>query len=373
MQLDQVLSALQAPTRKRPAGAAARALDRASRARARAAYNRSIPYWKPAYRDSAIVADALQGTRGPRPRALHRNEAGETAAALDRNRDRSSSRSIVDFDTTAATLAAHDRQLSAAVAELPRTLSAADAGAAHPEPPRSRPCGGLIRDARPAVRSTDPTIDASRPVRQAGPRPRLRARAARALARPAPARAAADDAQEAHRCRSSSRSARRRAARTRSILPWTQGHDRGQDVPRPAARSTRRRRSRCPASPARAAPATPTASGSGSCSPRRSSPTRSAPTRFFFTGQPLQGVNPPVPQNHKRSPLRPDVPCETQQPPDLRTIPRPAPQGFDPQPAPSLDQRRSRCRTPSTCCARDLKAAGPRPQGLRRAGHGCRS
>jgi hypothetical protein len=59
--------------------------------------------------------------------------------------------------------------------------------------------------------------------------------------------------------------------------------------------------------------------------------------RFFFTGNPIQGVNPPVPQNHKRSPLRPDVPCETQQPPDLRTIPQTGPNGF-PLPAPSLDQ-----------------------------------
>ncbi len=67
--------------------------------------------------------------------------------------------------------------------------------------------------------------------------------------------------------------------------------------------------------------------------------------RFFFTGNPIQGVNPPVPQNHKRSPLRPDVPCETQQPPDLRTIPQTGPSGF-PLPAPSLDAaRRSRCRT----------------------------
>jgi hypothetical protein len=59
--------------------------------------------------------------------------------------------------------------------------------------------------------------------------------------------------------------------------------------------------------------------------------------RFFFTGNPIQGVNPPAPQNHKRSPLRPDVPCETQQPPDLRTIPQAGPSGF-PLPAPSLDQ-----------------------------------
>jgi phospholipid/cholesterol/gamma-HCH transport system substrate-binding protein len=58
--------------------------------------------------------------------------------------------------------------------------------------------------------------------------------------------------------------------------------------------------------------------------------------KFFLTGQPLQGVNPPVTKNHARPPLRPDVPCETQDVPDLRTIPDPAPQGYqiaDPSPA----------------------------------------
>jgi hypothetical protein len=59
--------------------------------------------------------------------------------------------------------------------------------------------------------------------------------------------------------------------------------------------------------------------------------------RFFFTNNPIQGVNPPVPDGHKRSPLRPDVPCETQLAPDLRTIPGNAPQGF-PLGAPSQPQ-----------------------------------
>jgi hypothetical protein len=41
------------------------------------------------------------------------------------------------------------------------------------------------------------------------------------------------------------------------------------------------------------------------------------PGQFILTGQPLQGINPPPPV--KRAPLRPDVACETQQQPDLRT------------------------------------------------------
>ena len=79
------------------------------------------------------------------------------------------------------------------------------------------------------------------------------------------------------------------------ILPWTQRQDPGQDVPGTRARSTRRRPSRCPASPARAARATPTASGSACCvDRRRSTPTRSAPTSSSSPATPLQGVNPPA-------------------------------------------------------------------------------
>ena len=44
--------------------------------------------------------------------------------------------------------------------------------------------------------------------------------------------------------------------------------------------------------------------------------------RFLLTTTPLLGANPPPPDSlADRSPLRPDVACETQQPPDLRTNP----------------------------------------------------
>ncbi|HEY3020709.1 MAG TPA: hypothetical protein VGJ32_10970, partial [Solirubrobacteraceae bacterium] len=47
--------------------------------------------------------------------------------------------------------------------------------------------------------------------------------------------------------------------------------------------------------------------------------------QFLFNGRPIEGANPPAPQ--ARPPLRPDVPCETQQQPDLRTTPLPPPAG----------------------------------------------
>ncbi len=51
------------------------------------------------------------------------------------------------------------------------------------------------------------------------------------------------------------------------------------------------------------------------------------PGRFFVTGLPLQGVNPPKAPG--QPPLRADVPCETQQPPDLRTKVQAAPQATE--------------------------------------------
>ena len=50
-------------------------------------------------------------------------------------------------------------------------------------------------------------------------------------------------------------------------------------------------------------------------------------TRTILTGSPLQGLNPPPPDPAKRAPLRPNVPCETQQQPDLRSTPLPPPPG----------------------------------------------
>jgi hypothetical protein len=45
--------------------------------------------------------------------------------------------------------------------------------------------------------------------------------------------------------------------------------------------------------------------------------------RFFLTDEPILGANPPPPPGgiQNRPPLRADVPCETQEQPDLRTNP----------------------------------------------------
>jgi phospholipid/cholesterol/gamma-HCH transport system substrate-binding protein len=160
VQLDQVLTALQRDTRDDLRVL----LDQYSTALGgdgAPGFNRSIPYWEPAYKNSAIVNEATLGiTEGDL--AGYIKNAGATAAALDRNSGQLRSL-ITDFNTTAGAFARESGNLEAAVAELPRTLGVgmpalASLNEAFP------PTRALAADLRPAVRSTGPTIDASRPL-----------------------------------------------------------------------------------------------------------------------------------------------------------------------------------------------------------------
>jgi phospholipid/cholesterol/gamma-HCH transport system substrate-binding protein len=74
--------------------------------------------------------------------------------------------------------------------------------------------------------------------------------------------------------------------------------------------------------------------------------------RFFLTSAPLLGTNPAKPA--KASPLRPDVPCETQQAPDLRSVPGAAPEG-------------QKVTIPSSAQADYQKIIDKAAEGLRRA------
>jgi phospholipid/cholesterol/gamma-HCH transport system substrate-binding protein len=331
VQLDQILAVLQAPTRRDLQGVL-RELSSGLDGAGAAGLNRSIPYWAPAYRDSSIVSDALQGETDHDLSHFIAHE-GTTAAVLDRHAGELKAL-ITDFDTTAGTLAAHDEQLSAAVAELPRTLRAAEPAlrtlnAAFP------PVRRLIRDARPAVRSSGPTLDAAVPfvreVRGLVSEPELRG-LSRDLRPVVPSLTALEQ-------RSVPLYRQVRAAsscQNQVIVPWS--HDRIEDKAFPSRGPVYQEATK-------PLPGLAGESRSGDANGQWFRVMVAAPKfaypfgadRFFFTGEQIQGVNPPVPQNHKRSPLRPDVPCETQQPPDLRTIPGGAPNGF-PLPPPTLDQ-----------------------------------
>jgi phospholipid/cholesterol/gamma-HCH transport system substrate-binding protein len=174
VQFDQILTSLQSDTRQN-----LRTLlyeysvgvgDGGSRG-----FNASIPYWLPAYKNSAIVNEATLGSH-PHDLSGYIRGAGITAQALD-NSPPAIQNLITDFNTTAHAFAVQQDNLSATVAELPRTLRAAEPALRslnNAFPPLRR----LIVDFRPAVRSSLPAINASLPfvaqARKLVSRPELR-------------------------------------------------------------------------------------------------------------------------------------------------------------------------------------------------------
>jgi phospholipid/cholesterol/gamma-HCH transport system substrate-binding protein len=159
VQLDQILTSLQANTRRnlqillRQYGIGVK--------QGGPGYNASIQYWLPAYKYSSLVShDAL----GIQPHDLSNWLAAQAAVAgaLDAH-PRALQSLITDFNTTAGAFARENVALQNAVAELPRTLSAAipafDAlNAAFP------PVRALARTLIPGVVSLGPAIDASLPL-----------------------------------------------------------------------------------------------------------------------------------------------------------------------------------------------------------------
>ncbi len=158
VQFDQVLGALQSDTRHnlqlllQEFGTAVK--------QGGPAYNASIQYWLPAYEYSSIVAhDAL----GLQPHDLSNwiAQMGTVAGALDAHPPNLENL-ITNFNTTANSFAVQSGALQSAVAELPRTLSAAipafdSLNAAFP------PLRAFARALVPGVQSAGPTIDVSLP------------------------------------------------------------------------------------------------------------------------------------------------------------------------------------------------------------------
>ena len=158
VQLDQVLTSLQAGTRRNLQillsvyGGAVK--------QAGPAYNASIPYWTPAYKYTGEVTHDLLGTRPNDLGNLVANGA-TVAAALDSHPENLENL-ITDFNTTAAAFARVNTSLSAAVAELPQTLAAAQPALTalnNSFPPLERLAVALV----PGVKSAGPTIDVSLP------------------------------------------------------------------------------------------------------------------------------------------------------------------------------------------------------------------
>src|SRR5215210_3033796 len=313
VQFDEVLTALQSDTRE-DLKVLLREYAAGLKGRGAKGFNRSIKYWKPAYRDSAIVSEAMLGEH-EHDLSGYVNHAGVVAGALDRNRQRLKDL-ITNFRQTAGAFARENTSLEAAVAELPRTLRAAQPALAALN--RSFPgLRGFARDLRPGVRSSGPTIDVSMPLLR-----QLRGLISKAELRgltadlrptiPSLARFTRQSVPLNGQIRESA------SCQNEVVLPWS--HDRIQDDKFP---STGPVYTELP----KPFPGLAGESRSGDANGQWFRVLASGGTNlvqfdpgvFGTTALPILGANPRKPKG--RPPLRNDVPCETQQPPDLRSDP----------------------------------------------------
>jgi phospholipid/cholesterol/gamma-HCH transport system substrate-binding protein len=283
-------------------------------------YNRSIRYQLRAFRDSSIVNDAMRGIR-KHDLSEYIEGAGAFAEGLDRHPEQLKSL-ITDFAATADALALEERNLSRAIAQLPPTLRTGNAAlrelnGAFPSLRR------FVADFRPAVRSSGPALDATYPflrqMRGLVSKPELGG-LTEDLRELVPDLAELNEGgvhlQEEQRALSS--------CQLNVVLPWQ-----GSTIPDEAH------------------PATGTVSQEGvKWLPGIAGESRSfdangqyikvlakganyayplGDERFYITGLPIEGIQPP---KKEMPPLRPDVPCETQEPPDLSSNPQAPPRAI---------------------------------------------
>ncbi|MEA2311783.1 MAG: phospholipid/cholesterol/gamma-HCH transport system substrate-binding protein [Solirubrobacteraceae bacterium] len=317
VQFDQLLTSLQSDTRddlKTLLKSYGDALDKGGAE----GFNRSIPYWKPAFRDTAIVNDATLGTQ-THDLSGYIASSGATAAALDRSPTALKSL-VTDFNTTANAFAVQQNNLRLAIAELPRTLNAAMPALAslNASFPSVR---AFAREFRPGVRSSGPALDASIPLvhqlRGLVSQPELRGLTAD-LRPTIPALARLSKA-------SIPLSAQGRAmasCQNNTVLPWS--HDKVQDDQFPANGPVYQEAPK-------AFPGLAGESRSGDANGQwfrvlaagGTNLVQMKPGVFATTTYPILGANPPKPT--KRPPLDETQPCEDQQTPDLRSQPSQAP------------------------------------------------
>jgi phospholipid/cholesterol/gamma-HCH transport system substrate-binding protein len=312
VQFSQVLGALKSDTRNNLRQVFIE-VGKAQDAGGAKAFSDSLKYQPASYKFAAIVSEALLGKR-PGDLGDFVRDSGAVAGAIERDPGRLRSL-IVDFNATAGALADREAALTTAVGELPSTLRAAtpafdSLNAAFPDVRR------FAQGARPGVRSLGPTVDATLPlVKQA--RGLVRESELRGLARNLRS-ATPPLADLAVTATSALEKLRALASCTSNVLVPT-GNAQIVDKAFPTHG--------------------PVYQDLGKFLPGLAGESRSfdANGQFFkvlgtggaetlnlgngifgSTLEPVVGNNPPPVRN--RPPLRPDVPCETQEPPDLRSI-----------------------------------------------------
>jgi phospholipid/cholesterol/gamma-HCH transport system substrate-binding protein len=301
-------------------------------------YRRSLRYWEPAYRNGALVSDAQRGER-PRDLSEYIDAAGRVARGLDRHRQ--SLKSLVtDFNTAAGAFARESVALEAAIAELPRTLRAAQPALFELNralPPLRR----FARDLRPSIREQGRTIDVAMPFLEQS----------RRLVSRDELRGLAQDLR--HTVPSLARLTERtiplyRQVRAASscenevIEPYS--HDQVVDPNFPAVGPVFEEAPK-------SLPGVAGESRSGDANGQWFHVLTSAGEHTIDVGNglyaqaffPIRGTNPPKPRTYPQ--YREDIPCETQEPPDLRSRPGPGEPTVQPGPTGLLRERQARART----------------------------
>jgi virulence factor Mce-like protein len=278
------------------------------------AFNRTIGHWKGAWRDSAIVNQAMLGEL-EHDLSGYIKGADRFARGLDRDPEQLKAL-ITDLGTTATAFASEERNLSAAIGELPRTLAQGRAALGELNdafPPLRR----FVADLRPAVRTSGPALDAALPL----------VRQLRGLVSAAELKGLVRDLgptvsnvtklneegvalQKELRLLSS--------CALNVLTPWRS--DTIVDDRFPASGPVFQEQVKW--LPGIAAESRNFDANGQYVRSLANGATYAYPApggRYFITGQPLQGVNPP--KVTVQPPFRGDVACETQQPPDLRSNP----------------------------------------------------
>jgi phospholipid/cholesterol/gamma-HCH transport system substrate-binding protein len=160
VQFGQVLSALQNDTRE-DLKTFLREYSKGLEGKGAAGFNESIKYWEEAYRNSALASDATLGQDPDRDLQRVLRGQQKTFAALVED-ERSLKSLVTDFNTTAAAFAREDHALEASVPALRDTLNTAQPALAslNNALPTLR---AFAKDALPGVRSSDPTLEAAIP------------------------------------------------------------------------------------------------------------------------------------------------------------------------------------------------------------------
>jgi virulence factor Mce-like protein len=160
VQFGQLLTALQSDTRE-DLKVFLREYSKGLSGKGAEGFNQSIRYWEPAYKNSALANDA---TLGEQPRSdLQRVLKGQQRTFAALNADEGALQGLVtNFNTTAAAFASEDVALSASVPALRDTLRDAQPALAslNDALPSIR---AFAVEALPAARSSAPTLDASLP------------------------------------------------------------------------------------------------------------------------------------------------------------------------------------------------------------------